>query len=210
MHKALRSLTKATEAKEQLLLSALPPAISDRLKHGEESSIKESDACVLFLDVVMDLKDSEQNSSVLQPLYEELDRIVDRYKVERIKTLDGNYMVASGISDVSETYVEDLADFALAAKRKINQWGKLHNRLLYIQAGMASGTVIAGILDQKKYIYDLWGDVLKVASRLELDGVKGEIQITKKMASQLKGRFTVEEKEGPEKSYLLKNRILRS
>lgn len=207
LRRALRSLLKVTEANEHLLLSALPPAISDRLKHGEEGSIQESEACILFLDIGIDLPNVEQKTSLLIPLYEELDKLLEIHKVERIRTLQGNYMVASGINGPSETYIENLADFALSVKKKIGEWGSSQNLPLYIQAGMASGAVIAGVLDQKKYIYDLWGDVLKVASQLESKGVKGEIQITKKMASELKGIFEMVEKEGPEKVYFLKRRI---
>ncbi len=207
LHKALQSLTKAAESNEHLLLSALPPAISDRLKHGDESSVNECEACVLFLDVGVDSEHKGSESAVLQALYEELDALADVFKVERIRTLQGNYMVASGISGSSENYIEDLADFALAAKEKVRKCGETHGLSLYIKAGMASGTVIAGILDQKKYIYDLWGDVLKVASALETNGVKGEIQITKKMASHLKHAFKIVDKIDEAKVCFLQRRI---
>jgi hypothetical protein len=207
LHKALKSLTRAAESNEHLLLSALPPAISDRLKHGDESSVSECEACVLFLDVGVDSEHKGSESTILQSLYEELDTLADVFKVERIRTLQGNYMVASGISGPSENYIEDLADFALAAKEKVRKCGESHDLSLYIKAGMASGTVIAGVLDQKKYIYDLWGDVLKVASALETNGVKGEIQITKKMASHLKNTFKIVDKIGEAKVCFLQRRI---
>jgi class 3 adenylate cyclase len=207
LHKALKSLTKAAESNEHLLLSALPPAISDRLKHGDESSVNECEACVLFLDVGVDSEHKGSESAVLQGLYEELDALANAFKVERIRTLQGNYMVASGISGSSENYIEDLADFALAAKEKVRKCGETHGLCLYIKAGMASGTVIAGVLDQKKYIYDLWGDVLKVASALETNGVKGEIQITKKMGSHLKNAFKIVDKIGEAKVCFLQRRI---
>ena len=207
LHKALKSLTKAAESNEHLLMSALPPAISDRLKHGDESSVNECEACVLFLDVGLDSEHKGPESAVLQALYEELDQLADVFKVERIRTLQGNYMVASGISGSSENYVEDLADFALAAKEKVRKCGESHELSLYMKAGMASGTVIAGVLDQKKYIYDLWGDVLKVASSLETNGVKGEIQITKKMASHLKHTFKIVDKPGEDKVCFLQRRL---
>jgi len=207
LKKALCSLTKATESNENLLLSALPPAISERLKHGDESSVKECEACVLFLNIGMESQNKGQESKVLQSLYRELDQLVDKYKVERIRTLQGNYMVASGISGETANYAENIADFVLAAKEKIKKTGEENDFSLYIQAGMASGTVISGVLDHKKYIYDLWGDVLKVANVLESKGVKGEIQITKKLEAQLKGSFEMVEKKEEEGVYFLKERI---
>ncbi len=207
LKKALSSLTKVTESNENLLLSALPPAISDRLKHGDESSVKECEACVLFLDVGVESQNKGQESTVLQSLYRELDQLVDKFKVERIRTLQGNYMVASGISGEVENYAENIADFVLAAKEEIRKKGEENNLTLYIQAGMASGTVISGVLDHKKYIYDLWGDVLKVANTLESNGVKGEIQITKKLESKLRGSFEMVGKEGEEGIYFLRGRI---
>jgi adenylate cyclase len=207
LRKSLISLTRATESNENLLLSALPPAISERLKHGDESSVKECEACVLFLDVGMESQNKGQESAVLQALYREIDQLVEKFKVERIRTLQGNYMVASGISGDTANYAENIADFALAAKEKIKKCSEENNLVLYIQAGVASGTVISGVLDHKKYIYDLWGDVLKVANTLETKGVKGEVQITKKLASQLKGSFEMVEKEGEEGVYFLRERI---
>ncbi len=208
LNKALRSSIKATESKENLLLSALPPAISDRLKHGEESTVKEYEACVLFLDVGMESQNSGQESEVLQSLYKEIDQLVETFKVERIRTLQGNYMVVSGISGELERYAEKLADFAVAVKDLIRKCGDANSLNIYIQAGMSIGTVISGLLDNKKYIYDLWGDVLKVANRLESNGVKGEIQITKKLESKLRGLFEMVEKEGDGKIFFLKKRIV--
>ncbi|MBX9923718.1 MAG: adenylate/guanylate cyclase domain-containing protein [Rhabdochlamydiaceae bacterium] len=207
LHKALRSLNLAAESNEHLLLSALPPAISEKIQQGKGSHVSECEACVLFLDVGVEGELTKKDAEALQLLYAELDHITEIYHVERIRTVQETYMVASGISGKEESAAEQLADFMLAAKQRILEWEEKYHSSFYFKAGMASGTVIAGILDQKKYLYDLWGDVLKVASHLESNGVKNEIQITKKLASALKGFFETEEKEGEEKVYFLRGRI---
>ena len=203
--KALRSLNLAAESNEHLLLSALPPAISEKIQQGKGSDVSECEACVLFLDVGIEGDSTEKNTTILQLLYTELDRIAEMYQVERIRTIQENYMVASGLSEKEDSAAEQLADFMLAAKQKIQEWEKTYHLVFYFKAGMASGTVISGTLDQKKYLYDLWGDVLKVASALETNGVKNEIQMTKKLASELKG-FKIVEKVGEAKVCFLRGR----
>ncbi len=207
LRKAIHSLNLAAESNEHLLLSTLPPAISEQLQQGKGSHVSECEAAVLFLDVGVEEAQTEKETEALQLLYTELDQITEVYGVERIRTVQGNYMVASGISEQEDSFAEQLADFMLAAKEKIKEWQEKYHITFYFKAGIASGTVIAGELDQKKYIYDLWGDVLKVASHLESNGVKNEIQITKKLASELKGSFDVIEKPGEGKIYFLRNRI---
>ena len=203
LYRILKSFSKVRESNENLLLSALPAAISDRFKQATGSTIQECQASVLFLDVELSEDKPLNLGNLFQELFEQLDEMTVRFGVERIKTVQGTYMVVSGISSQEDSHVEKLARFALALKEKVKQFGLHHKVILDSRMGMASGTIIAGMLDHKRYIYDLSGDVLKEASKLESTAAKGEIQITKKMAIELKGSFQLVEKNPVEKIYLL-------
>jgi class 3 adenylate cyclase len=206
--KAFRSLSKLSTANEHLLLSALPPAVSERFKQGKNAMIKEGEVSVLFLDIgFMDPEIAAKQVDLLQKIFEEVYLLTKHFGVERIKTVQGDYMVVAGLLDPLLHHSEVLSDFALAVREKVKEFEQSHSVAFYVRMGMASGMVITGVLEDKKYLYDLWGDVLKTASRFESIAEKGEILISKKMASELKSKFEVIEKDSLEKSYLLKRRL---
>jgi adenylate cyclase len=217
--KALKSLSGAIRNNERLLLNILPSAIADRLKAGEEPIVDEFDAVsVLFADIVgftqLTSKIGAQKMvSILNELFGEFDAITEKYQVEKIKTIGDSYMAVSGVPHPVPDHAIKLASFALEMKEKVKEFAQKHQIDLNIRIGMSYGHIIAGIIGHKKFVYDLWGDVVNIANRMESHGVNGEIQITEKMAVMLQEMFNIEEREeievkgkGKMKTFLVKGR----
>ena len=182
------------EKSEMLLLNILPKEISDLLK-GEQRTVAEhfEAASILFADVV----EFTQLSSSMKPqdlvglldeVFLSFDALVDQYEVEKIKTIGDCYMVASGVPRPRPDHAEALARLALDMQRVID--GRtFRGRRLTFRMGMNSGPVIAGVIGRKKFIYDLWGDAVNTASRMESQCVRGAIQITRATYELIKDAF---------------------
>lgn len=196
--KALKALSKITLDNEMLLLNILPSPIADRLKGGEEPIADEyPQASVLFADIVgfteLTYKlGAKKMVAILNELFAELDLLTEKFGVEKIKTIGDNYMAVSGIPIPTTDHAIRLADYALAVRVQVEEFNKKRDMHLQVRIGMTYGTVIAGVIGHKKFIYDLWGDVINIASRMESTGVEGEIQITEKMAMMLDELFVIE------------------
>jgi adenylate cyclase len=133
----------------------------------------------------------------------------------RIKTIGDSYMVASGIPEFHPDHAIQMADFSLELQKVFSDINKELGTSLQIRTGINSGPVVAGVIGKKKFIYDLWGDAVNVASRMESHGVIGKVQVSDSTYQLLKGHFTLSdngEKEikgkGPMKTYILEARIL--
>jgi len=199
--KALRTLSKATQENELLLLNILPGPIADRLKLGEEQIADEyPQASVLFADIVgfteMTFEIGVQKMvRILNQLFELFDNLTEKYKVEKVKTIGDNYMAVSGVPVQTTEHAIRLADYALAIRETLIEFNKKNNLDLKMRMGMTYGAVIAGVIGHKKFIYDIWGDVVNTASRMESTSIPGRIQITEKMALMLEDLFIVEKRE---------------
>jgi len=217
--KALRALEKMTTENEMLLLNILPTPIAERLKGGEEPIADEyTQASVLFADIVrfteMTYKlGAKKMVAVLNQLFDEFDNLTEKLGVEKIKTIGDSYMAVAGVPSPSADHAIRLADFALGMKKKLEEFNQANQLQLKVRIGMNSGPVIAGVIGHKKFIYDLWGDVVNIASRMETTAPEGEIHITEKMAAMLRESFILQEREpieikgkGPMKTYLLMSR----
>ncbi|MCK4935189.1 MAG: adenylate/guanylate cyclase domain-containing protein [Simkaniaceae bacterium] len=198
IYKALTTLSKVTSDNETLLLNVLPSPIADRLKLGEEPIADEiPQASVLFADIVNFTQITTQLGAtkmvqMLNTLFDEFDTLSEKYEVEKVKTIGDNYMAASGIPIEIPDHAQHLADFALAILEKIQEFNKNHQTDFNVRIGMTYGAVIAGVIGHKKFIYDVWGEVVNIASRMESTGESGKIQITEKMAMMLSDLFIVE------------------
>ena len=201
IYKALNSLSKATHDNEMLLLNVLPSPIADRLKQGEEPIADEiPQASVLFADIVGFTRATSQYGAskmvqMLNLLFDEFDTLSEKYGVEKVKTIGDNYMAVSGIPIQIPDHAEKLADFSLAVLEKLEEFNEVNQSNFNVRIGMTYGAVVAGVIGHKKFIYDVWGDVVNTASRMESTGESGKIQITDKMAMMLSDLFEVVERE---------------
>lgn len=195
--KALRLIARGAKENELLLLNILPSAIADRLKQGAEIIADEyPQASILFADIVgftaMTSKiGTNKMVDILGHFFDAFDELATKSGVEKIKTIGDSYMAVAGVPEPVADHAIRMANFALAMKEKIKELNLIYNLDLQMRTGMTYGAVVAGVIGHKKFIYDVWGDVVNVASRMESTGVPGEIQITEKMALLLEDTFVI-------------------
>ena len=147
---------------------------------------------------------------LLNALFAEFDNLTEVYNVEKVKTIGDNYMAVSGVPTPNEDHASNLADYALSILTKLVEFNEVYKTNVQMRLGMTFGPVVAGVIGHKKFIYDIWGDVVNIASRMESTSLPGKIQITEKMALILKENYVIEEREPFEiKGYgVLKNYFL--
>jgi adenylate cyclase len=172
------------EKSERLLLNILPETIADRLKKGQ-SNIADGFAqvTILFADIVGFTEISSRTSpqelvELLNKIFSAFDHLTDRYGLEKIKTIGDNYMVAGGLPVSCANHAESIAEMALEMQQEIMQFSDESGQPLQIRIGINTGPVVAGVIGTKKFIYDLWGDAVNTASRMESQGIPGKIQVS--------------------------------
>ena len=124
--------------------------------------------------------------------------MTEEFGVEKVKTIGDNYMAVAGVSIPEENHAIRLAEFALALRQKIKSYAQTNKIDLQLRIGMTSGELIAGVIGHKKFIYDIWGDVVNIASRMESTGEPGKIQVAEKMANILEEKFILEPRDAIE------------
>jgi adenylate cyclase len=181
---------------EALLLNILPEEIAQRLQ-TERNAIADhfDDASILFADVVdftplASRLDAREVVGVLDRLFTAFDELVDRYEVEKIKTIGDCYMVAAGVPRPRSDHAVALADLALEMKECARTC--LPGSDLQLRIGISSGPVVAGVIGRRRFLYDLWGDTVNMASRMESHGTSDEIQITRPTWELLRDDFVTE------------------
>ncbi|NLR97421.1 adenylate/guanylate cyclase domain-containing protein [Rhizobium sp. P38BS-XIX] len=185
------------ERSEMLLLNILPKVIADALK-GERRSIAQQyeEVSILFADVVQFTPMANTMApmelvGMLDEVFMCFDLLVEKYTLEKIKTIGDCYMVASGVPSPRADHAHALARMALEMRICIRD-REFKGRRLAFRIGMNSGPVVAGIIGRKKFIYDLWGDAVNTASRMEAHGEGGAIQITRATYEVIKDDFVCE------------------
>ena len=189
----------AEQAKSDSLLHAMLPAgIVERLKLGETLiADKFTSATVLFADLVgftpltMELAATEI-IELLEGLFSHFDSLIAKYGVEKIRTIGDNYMVASGVPVPRPDHAQALAHMALDMSEYIHSRPVYRDKRVDFRIGINSGPLIAGVIGDKKYQYDLWGDTVNTASRMESSGMAGKIQITRATYELIKEEFICE------------------
>ena len=206
---------------ERLLTNVLPVPIAERLKENEEVIADGVDgASVLFADIVGFTFLSAQRTpdevvAMLNGVFTRLDALVDEFGLEKIKTIGDAYMVASGIPVPREDHARVLARFALAARDELAEHNLTADVPVELRIGINSGPVVAGVIGRRRFLYDLWGDTVNTASRMESHGVPGKIQITEATRALLDGAFTCTERgvidvkgKGPTRTWLLESDVV--
>ncbi|MEM7461486.1 MAG: adenylate/guanylate cyclase domain-containing protein [Pseudomonadota bacterium] len=193
------ALAEERNHSEKLLHNILPAIIAQRLQKGE-SMIADTypEVTVLFADIVGFTKLSTKLSpleivSMLNDVFHRFDELVEEYELEKIKTIGDCYMVVGGVPDRSSTHCQQVANFALAALESFEEYAKNFPEPLRIRIGMHTGTVVAGIVGTRKFAYDLWGDVVNVASRYESTGTPNKIHVSDSVRVRLADDFEFED-----------------
>ncbi len=201
--RAHHRFVNAEKAKSDALLhNILPDTIVGKLKdYKGHVAENHPDATVLFADIVGFTPLSEKISAselvrLLNRIFSTFDRLVEKHGVEKIKTIGDAYMVVGGVPVVKKNHSVAIADLAFDMLDVIGQYTGADGKALKIRIGIHSGQVMAGVIGVKKFVYDLWGDTVNTASRMESQGVPDHIHVTGAIYHRLKDRF-VFEKRGP-------------
>jgi len=186
---------------ERLMLNILPKSITARLQAGEKGiADKHESVTVLFADIVDFTKLSsnispEELVALLDTLFSRFDELVEQHQLEKIKTIGDAYMVVGGLKALEVNHTTTVAQLALDMQAAAKEMATLFDLpQLVLRIGMHSGAVVAGVIGKKKLAYDLWGDTVNTASRMESHSEAGKIHVSEEVYDALKGTFTFEER----------------
>ena len=192
---ALTALRAEQAKSENLLLNILPKEIAAILKNENRTIADHYDgASILFADMVGFTPLTAQMQpremvDLLNHVFSYFDSLVDKYGLEKIRTIGDSYMVASGVPKPRSDHAQALAHMALDIQQYVRSDPICLSQHLDFRIGINSGPVVAGVIGRKKFIYDLWGDAVNTASRMESHGTPGEIQLTRATYELLKDQF---------------------
>jgi adenylate cyclase len=185
---------------ERLLLSILPLSIATRLKSGEAGIADHfPEVSVLFADIVDFTTLSSDMSpqplvSLLNDLFTQFDELARQHQVEKIKTIGDCYMAVCGVPEKNPDHAAALADMALEMIECLKQFNQARGTSLRIRVGLNTGPVVAGVIGRSKFIYDLWGDTVNTASRMEATGLPDRVQVTAQIRQALAAQFQLEDR----------------
>ncbi len=197
-----KELVAEKQTSERLLLNVLPGPIADRLKTGESLIVDRfEDVSVLFADIVGFTTVASRTSpealvTMLNELFSTFDRLAEQHRLEKIKTIGDAYMVVAGIPQPIADHAVAIAHMALDMMAGIAEYSKRTGMDLQLRVGIHTGSVVAGVIGTKKFIYDLWGDTVNTASRMESTGLPGRVQVSEATYVLLRDLFEFEER-GP-------------
>jgi adenylate cyclase len=205
---AMRQFARAEERAERehdrsqsLLVNILPPQVAERLKERSDKIIADAypEASVLFADMggfTARTSDTAPEELVrfLNRVYTQLDSLVERHDLEKIKTTGDAYMVVSGVPEPVPDHAAALADLAIDMRDALVGLVDPKGRPVPVRIGIASGPVVAGVVGTRKFFYDVWGDAVNTASRMESTGESGKIQVAPATRKLLVGQFELVER----------------
>ncbi len=200
--RAERAMEMEYERSEALLANILPASIAARLKDpARDSMIADSydDASILFADIA---GFTEQSSAIdpcelvefLDQLYTEFDLLVDRYGLEKIKTSGDGYMVGSGVPQPRPDHLHAIASLALDMVEVTSRIRYTDGEQVPVRIGLSAGPLVAGVVGSRKFFYDVWGDAVNTASRMESSAQTGRIQVPQNVYERLREDFLFEER----------------
>jgi adenylate cyclase len=218
INRAEENLAEEHRRSENLLLNILPLPIANRLKQNEGViADRYENVTTLFADIVDFTKLSErivpdEMVKLLNSIFSKFDDLADQFGLEKIKTIGDAYMVVAGLPEKRKDHAEAAAAMGIAMLHVLAKLNTDQEYNLNVRIGICSGPVVAGVIGKRKFSYDLWGDSVNTASRMESHGIPGEIQVTESTFQLLENKYNfdcrgmVEVKgKGLMKTYLLKD-----
>ena len=219
LQKSEKKLVAEHERAEGLLLNILPASIVDQLKNTHEPIADyHEEVTVLFADIVgfttlSASMEAVELVSMLNDVFSRFDDLANDLGLEKIKTIGDAYMVAAGLPELRSDHAEAIAEMALCMREGLEEYCAKLGEPLQIRIGINTGVVVAGVIGKRKFIYDLWGDAVNVASRMESSGEPGMIQVTEATFAKIRDKFLLEPRgvvdikgRGKMKTYLLTGR----
>lgn len=180
-------LNKANKRSRDLLLNILPLSIANKLEYDAKPFFEELDnVSIMFIDIVGFTKMCSEVGGtylvkILNDFFGELDDLIANFKVEKIKTIGDAYMIAAGVPDSYDYNCQEIVKLARQILRLLIDFNRRKHTDLHVRIGINNGRVIAGVIGKKKYIYDLWGDSVNLASRLESNGETDRIHVSERV-----------------------------
>lgn len=213
---AAKQIAKAHAENERLLLSILPASIAKRLREGETViADRFEDVTLLFADIVGFTQlsarmEPSQVVDLLNQLFRLFDELADRHGLEKVKTIGDSYMVVGGLPNRTPDHPARVADMAIDLRDELTRSKVTAEHGIRFRIGMHTGPAVAGVIGTKKFIYDVWGDTVNTASRMEALGVPGVIHVTEEVFDRLRDSYRFEPRgvidvkgKGPMKTYFL-------
>jgi class 3 adenylate cyclase len=195
LEETFRLLQIEQDRSERLLLNILPGAIAERLKNSNQTIADGfADVTVMFVDIVNFTKVAEgltpqQVFTMLNKIFSSFDELAEKYGMEKIKTIGDAYMVAGGLDNDRSDYSDAIVDMAMEMRDLLHRDFNVNQMHLEVRIGVGTGPVVAGVVGKKKFIYDLWGDTVNIASRITSEGVPGMVQVDEATYRRLHERF---------------------
>jgi len=219
INRAERRLAIERDRSDRLLTNILPVPIAERLKQSQGLIVDDFEATtVLFADIVgfsryTETASPKQLIDLLNSVFTAFDDLIWKHRAEKIKTIGDAYMAVAGVPIRSADHAAQMAEMALDMQQVIARRNRETGQALQIRIGLHSGPVVAGVIGRQKFAYDLWGDTVNTAARMESHGLPGEIQVTSETRALLEPKYLFEERglidiknKGPVKTFLLKGK----
>jgi adenylate cyclase len=194
------ALAREKQKAENLLLNILPAAIAEQLKQDPGVIAEGYDpVTILFADLVKFTELANRTHPkdlvlMLNQIFSEFDRLTLEYGLEKIKTIGDAYMVVGGLPEPNPNHAKAIAELALEMQTVMNRFNQQHLTNLELRIGINTGSVVAGVIGMNKFIYDLWGDAVNTASRMESHGKPGNIQVSASTYQLLKNDYLFEKR----------------
>lgn len=217
---AEKMLRDEQQKSERLLQNILPEAIAAQLKESPSIVANRSDAVtILFADIVDFTQLSARISAtelvgLLNQIFSAFDQLAEQFGLEKIKTIGDAYMVVGGVPTSREDHAEAIANMALAMQQSVRQFRTDLGEPFQLRIGINTGAVVSGVIGIKKFSYDLWGDAVNIASRMESQGQAGKIQVTESTYQHLHHAYRFEQRgtvqvkgRGPMVTYWLLDKL---